>query len=65
VDYDVETTTHTEEDVTLFVVYNDETTTATLSVVNNVETTTHTEEDVTQSVGNDAETTTHTKEAVT
>ena len=37
-------------------VYDAETTTVTLSVVNDAETTTHTEEAVTQSVVNDAET---------
>jgi hypothetical protein len=55
VDYNVETTIHTEEVVILFVVYDTETTTATQSVVNDAETTT-----ATQSVVNDAETTTHT-----
>jgi hypothetical protein len=44
-DYDAETTTHTEEVVTR-------------SVVNDAETTTHTEEVVTQSVVYDAKTTT-------
>jgi hypothetical protein len=43
VDYDAETTTHTEEDATLSVVYD-------------AETTTHTEESVTPSVVYDAET---------
>jgi hypothetical protein len=60
VDYNAETTTHTEEAITLYVVYDTETTTqaATLSVVYDAETTTHTEEAITPFVVYDVETTT-------